>query len=281
MSKLMSKLMSIGIPTYNNADYIGETIESILAQSYENLELVIVDDNSTDNTYEVISAYEEKDRRVRVYKNETNLGMSGNWNRCLELTRGEYLKLVCADDLLSKDMVAREIAVLEEHPEVVMVSSDTRLVDLNGNYRGWYRRYKKRGLVDGFEVIRKGFFSQDLFGAPQANTFRRSTFEKIGGFSSEFHYIVDYDFFVNVAKMGKIYIIHEPLNYFRVRGDSNTGQVMGENKEKTRTYVDEHYRLYKKNQEDLHLSDADIQRAVAIRKLRCFMARIYLKVFVR
>ena len=277
----MSRLMSIGIPAYNNADYIGETIESILAQSYENLELVIVDDNSTDNTYEVISAYEEKDRRVRVYKNETNLGMSGNWNRCLELTRGEYLKLVCADDLLSKDMVAREIAVLEEHPEVVMVSSDTRLVDLNGNYRGWYKRYKKRGLVDGREVIRKGFFSQDLFGAPQANTFRRTAFEQIGGFSSEFHYIVDYDFFVNVAKLGKIYIIHEPLNYFRVRGDSNTGQVMGENKEKTRTYVDEHYRLYKKNQEDLHLADADIQRAVAIRKLRCFMARIYLKVFVR
>lgn len=277
----MSKLMSIGIPAYNNGDYIGETIESILAQSYENLELVIVDDNSTDNTYEVISAYAQRDSRVHVYKNETNLGMSGNWNRCLELTQGEYLKLVCADDLLSRDMVAREIAVLEEHPEVVLVSSDTRLVDLNGNYRGWYKRYKKRGLVDGREVIRKGFFSQDLFGAPQANTFRRRAFEQIGGFSSEFHYIVDYDFFVEIAKLGKIYIIHEPLNYFRVRGDSNTGQVMGEDKQKTQIYVDEHYRLYKKNQKDLHLSDADIQRAVTIRKLRCFMARMYLKVFVR
>lgn len=276
----MNELMSIAIPAYNNGNYIGETIESILLQSYKNIELVIVDDNSSDDTYQVLQKYAEKDERVRIYKNETNLGMAGNWNRCLELCTGEYMKLVCADDLLAPNMIERELEIFKEHPEVVLVGSDTRLVDLQGRYKGWYRRYKKSGIIDGKEVIRKGFFSQDYFGAPQANAFRRSAYEKVGGFSSEFHYIVDYDFFVEIAKLGKIYIIHEPLNYFRVRGDSNTGQVMGEDKQKTQIYVDEHYRLFKKNQRDLRLSDADIQRAVRIRKLRCFMARIYLKIFV-
>ena len=277
----MSKLMSIGIPAYNNGAYIGETIESILAQTYKNIELVIVDDNSSDNTYQVLQQYAEKDKRVKIYKNETNLGMAGNWNRCLELCTGEFMKLVCADDLLAPNMIEYEMKIFRKYPEVVLVGSDTRLVDLQGKYKGWYRRYKHSGIIDGKIVVRKGFFSQDYFGAPQANAFRRSAYEKVGGFSPEFHYIVDYDFFVEIAKLGKIYIIHEPLNYFRVRGDSNTGQVMGEDKQKTQIYVDEHYRLYKKNQKDLHLSDADIQRAVTIRKLRCFMARMYLKVFVR
>ena len=277
----MSKLMSIGIPAYNNGAYIGETIESILAQTYKNIELVIVDDNSSDNTYQVLQQYAEKDKRVKIYKNETNLGMAGNWNRCLELCTGEFMKLVCADDLLAPNMIEYEMKIFRKYPEVVLVGSDTRLVDLQGKYKGWYRRYKHSGIIDGKIVVRKGFFSQDYFGAPQANAFRRSAYEKVGGFSPEFHYIVDYDFFVEIAKLGKIYIIHEPLNYFRVRGDSNTGQVMGEDKQKTQIYVDEHYRLYKKNQKDLHLSDTDIQRAVTIRKLRCFMARMYLKVFVR
>ena len=273
-------LVSVCIPVYNNADYIGETIDSILAQTYQNLELIMVDDNSTDHSYQVLQDYAKKDERVKIYKNETNLGMSGNWNRCLELCSGEVMKLVCADDLLSPDIINREMEIFEKYPEVVLVDSDTRLVNLDGQYRGWYRRYRKSGIVDGATVARKGVFSQDFFGAPQANSFRRSAYEQAGGFSPEFHYIVDYDFFINIAKLGKMYIIHEPLNYFRVRGDSNTGQVMGEDREKTRIYVDEHYRLFKKNQQDLGLTDTQVKIAVSIRKLRCFMARVYLKIFV-
>lgn len=273
-------LVSVCIPVYNNADYVGETIDSILAQTYQNIELIMVDDNSTDDSYRVLQDYAKKDERVKIYRNESNLGMSGNWNRCLELCTGEILKLVCADDLLSPQIIERELEIFEKYPEVVLVESDTRLVNLDGKYRGWYRRYPRSGSVDGTIIARKGFFSQDYFGAPQANSFRRSAYEQVKGFSPEFHYIVDYDFFVNIAKLGKVFIIHEPLNYFRVREDSNTGQVMGEDKEKTRIYVDEHYRLFKKNQQDLGLSDADIKRAVAMRKLRCFMARVYLKIFV-
>lgn len=273
-------LVSICIPVYNNADYIGETIDSILAQTYENIELIMVDDNSTDDSYRVLQDYAGRDQRVKIYKNESNLGMSGNWNRCLELCTGEIMKLVCADDLLSPHIIERELEVFENHPEVVLVDSDTRLVTLDGKYRGWYRRYPSSGVVDGATIARKGFFSQNYFGAPQANSFRRSAYEKVGGISPEFHYIVDYDFFVNIAKLGKVFIIHEPLNFFRVRGDSNTGQVMGGDKEKTEIYVDEHYRLFKKNQEDLNLSEADIKRAVAMRKLRCFLGGLYLKIFV-
>ena len=79
--------------------------------------------------------------------------------------------------------------------------------------------------------------------------------------------------------MGDVYIIHEPLNYFRVRNDSNTGNVMAG--DKTEEYVKEHIHLVHKFKEELHLSEADIKKSIRIRKLRNFAAGIYLKLFVR
>jgi len=114
----MEPLVSVCIPAYNNASYIKETIDSILNQTYQNIELVVVDDNSTDNTYEIVSNIQDK--RVKVYKNEKNLGMSGNWNRCLELVTGDFVKLICADDLIEKDAIEKETRALMENPTAVL-----------------------------------------------------------------------------------------------------------------------------------------------------------------
>ena len=112
----MEPLVSICIPAYNNAAYIKDTIDSILSQTYKNLELVIVDDKSKDDTVAVIKSI--PDERIRLYENEKNLGMSGNWNHCLELCKGEYIKLICADDMLAPDAIEKEARALTEHPDV-------------------------------------------------------------------------------------------------------------------------------------------------------------------
>ncbi len=273
----MKALVSVCIPAYNNADYIAETIEAVLKQSYDNLELVICDDQSKDRTVEVIESFH--DDRIKLYKNEKNLGMSGNWNHCLSKCQGTYIKLLCADDVIREDALEKEVAALEANPEAIFVSSDTRLFDLDGKAKGWYRRYKKSGLVDGKEIIRKGFFNQNFFGAPLANTIRRSAIEAYGGFDPEFVYILDYELWVRLASHGSVYIIHEPLNYFRVRNDSNTGTVMSG--EKSKIYVAEHRKLVTKHREVVHMSDFEIELSVLIRRLRSFAASIYLKLFVR
>ena len=272
-----SPLVSVCIPAYNNAGYIKETIDSVLRQTYRNLELVICDDKSTDNTVEVIEKIE--DTRIKLFKNEKNLGMSGNWNNCLKKCRGEFIKLICADDMLSEDCLKKEVRALQEHPTAVLAESDTKLFDMEGRPKGFYKRYRTSGLVDGKMVARKGFFVKNYFGAPLANTFRRSAVQQTGGFDPWYTYILDYDFCVKLACKGDVFIIHEPLNYFRVRNDSNTGEVMAGGK--TEDYVKEHIHLVKKFQKELGLSDADIRRSVRIRKLRNFAAGVYLKVFVR
>ncbi len=273
----MEPLVSVCIPAYNNAAYIRETIDSVLNQTYPNLELIICDDKSKDDTAAVIEKI--KDDRIKLYKNEKNLGMAGNWNNCLFKCSGEFIKLICADDTLAPDCLEKEVKALMEHPTAVLAESDTKLFDLNGKRKGFYKRYKTSGLTDGRKIARAGLFVKNYFGAPLANTFRRSALETVGGFDSWYTYILDYDFWVQLACMGDVYIIHEPLNYFRVRSDSNTGDVMAG--DKTEDYVKEHIHLLKKFKDELCLSKADIRRSVRIRKFRNFAAGVYLKIFVR
>ena len=270
-------LVSVCIPTYNNAEYIKETIECVLKQTYNNIELIVVDDQSKDDTVAVIKSIE--DDRLKLYINEENLGMSGNWNRCMELCTGEYIKLICADDLIHETLIEKEVAAMEQHPEVLLVESDTQFVDKNGKAKGFYKRYRKSGVVEGREISKVCVRTRDQFGAPLANLIRRSAYEQCGGFDPSFFYIVDYDFFMTIAKRGKVYIIHEPLNYFRIRYDSNTGQVMGGGKEEA--YIAEHRKLFEKHADALGLSHGQVDMCVRIRKLMSFLGNIYLKIFAK
>ncbi len=270
-------LVSVCIPAYNNADYIAETIQSVLHQTYKNIELIVVDDQSKDNTLEVVRGI--TDPRLQVYENEKNLGMSGNWNRCLELCKGEYMKLLCADDLLHETLIAREVEIMEANPSALLVQTDTQFIDVNGRNTGYYKRYHKSGLVEGRDASRFSIFTRDYLGAPLANLIRRSAYEANGGFDSSFVYIIDYDFYMSIACSGQIYILHEPLNYFRIRNDSNTGQVMGGGQESV--YIAEHRRLVEKHAKTLGLKPWQINLSVQIRKLMSFLGNIYLKIFVR
>lgn len=269
-------LVSVCIPAYNNAGYIKETIDSILNQTYKNIELIIVDDNSKDNTSEVVKSI--ADDRIKLYRNDKNLGMSGNWSYCLSLCTGEFMKLICADDMLTPDCIEKEVKALVEHPDVLLVESDTLRVDMAGKGKGTYKRYKKSGVVDGKEVSKKGFFICDYFGAPLANMFRRSLYEEIGGFDKDFVYILDYEYFMRIACRGNIYIIHELLNQFRIRNDSNTGEVIAG--DKTKIYVAEHRKLLEKYKDVLGLNGFQVELSVLIRRLRNVAAYIYLKVFI-
>lgn len=148
----MQALVSVCIPTYNSAEYIEDTVKSILNQTYQNLELVIIDDCSMDNTVELVKGI--ADSRIKLYENEHNLGMVGNWNRCLEMASGEYIKLICADDMIEQNAIEKEAEILEKYSTVNLVESDTKLVDIDGKKTGSFPRYYKSGVVDGKKVAK-------------------------------------------------------------------------------------------------------------------------------
>src|SRR3972149_3665070 len=107
--------VSVCIPSYNHARYIGASIESVLAQSFEDWELVIVDNFSTDDTQAVVKSF--RDPRIRSYASDRNVGLVRNWNRCVSLARGEYVGILPADDIYLPRMLERSVGRLDAHPK--------------------------------------------------------------------------------------------------------------------------------------------------------------------
>lgn len=272
----MEPLVSICIPAYNNAGYIRDTVTSILNQTYRNLEVIVVDDCSTDDTAAVLS--EIKDPRFRLYTNEKNLGMAGNWNRCLLLSGGEFVKLICADDMIDENAIELEAKAMMENPTVNLVESDTRLVDVSGKKTGAFKRYFRSGIVDGRKLAHCSLLIQNFFGAPVNNLIRRSALEETGVFDDAFTYILDFDLWVRLSLSGDVYIIHKLLNSFRIRSDSNTGVLIGEKRE---VYEGEHRRLLEKHASAAGLSGMQVWISMCIRRVRNTAIGVYLKLFAK
>jgi glycosyltransferase involved in cell wall biosynthesis len=124
--------VSIGLPVYNGDRYLAETIQSILAQTYSDLELIICDNASTDATREICEQFAARDRRVRYHRNPENLGAARNFNRTVELARGKYFKWNGHDDPMPPTLLERCVAALECDPTVVLAYGTPCPIDEHG-----------------------------------------------------------------------------------------------------------------------------------------------------
>jgi glycosyltransferase involved in cell wall biosynthesis len=130
--------VSIGLPVFNGEKYLAEAIDSILSQTYRDFELIISDNASTDDTELICQSYVAKDSRVRYYKNETNVGVSANFNRVFQLSSSEYFKWVACDDICTPDFLEKCVKVLDANPSVVVCHSKTGRINDRGEPAGNY-----------------------------------------------------------------------------------------------------------------------------------------------
>lgn len=143
----MSKvLVSIAMCTYNGERFIKEQLDSILNQSYLNIELIITDDGSTDKTIEILEEYQKKDTRIKVHKNEKKLGFIKNFEKAISLTKGEYIALADQDDVWKKNKIER---FLEEIKENILIYSDALLIDKNSHSLNKQLIRPNRNLIKG------------------------------------------------------------------------------------------------------------------------------------
>lgn len=126
-------LVSIGMPVYNGAKYIREGLDLLLVQNYENFELTISDNASTDHTEEICRSYLAKDHRIRYFQNPENIGILGNWRRVLELASGEYFMWAPYDDRWSFNYIQTLLGCLLAHPTAVLAAGKTLYIDADGN----------------------------------------------------------------------------------------------------------------------------------------------------
>ncbi|MEH2137345.1 glycosyltransferase family 2 protein [Nostoc sp.] len=126
--------LSIGLPVYNGEKFIKEAIDSLLAQTFEDFELIISDNASTDKTEEICRAYAEKDKRICYYRNDKNIGCARNFNRVFKLSSGEYFKWAAYDDLHAPDFINKCVEVLDQDPSIILCHSQTYFIDEEGSF---------------------------------------------------------------------------------------------------------------------------------------------------
>lgn len=137
-------LVSVIMPAYNCEAYVADALQSIIDQTYENLEIIIVDDHSTDNTWSIISEIAEKDKRIKPFRNKENLKIVGTMNFAIKESTGKYLARMDADDIRSLDSIEKQVDVLEKNDTIVIVGGASQICDENMNVLN-ERRYS---LVD-------------------------------------------------------------------------------------------------------------------------------------
>lgn len=126
-------LVSIGMPVYNGESFLEQAIDAVLAQTFTDFELIISDNGSSDRTQEICLAYAAKDSRIRYYRNQTNIGAAGNYNRVFELASGQYFKWASHDDWFAPEYLEKCLEVLEKEPAVILCYTKAYLVEGDNN----------------------------------------------------------------------------------------------------------------------------------------------------
>jgi glycosyltransferase involved in cell wall biosynthesis len=210
--------VSIVVPSYQNARFIERTMESALAQTYPGIELCVADHSSTDGTWELLQQYADRPG-VRLARTPAGGGAPANWQAVTEMATGDYVKLLCGDDLIAATCVARQVEALEAHPDAVLAASRRELVDVHDEVLLAGRGLAGLGapVVPGNEAIRALVRAgTNLLGEPGCVLFRRSAMTGIGGWHSPYPYLIDQFTYMRLLEQGDLAVVPDTLASFRV-----------------------------------------------------------------
>lgn len=209
-------LVSILMLTYNRASYLKQAIESVLQQSYQNFELIIIDDGSTDNTTSVLAGF--KDARIRLVLHKENKGLLARRQESLLLAQGTYVAVLDSDDLWESEKLATQITYLESHPDCVLIGTWITRIDETGNPRGTTNYANE----DAF--IRRKIFWRNQF-AHSSVLMRKDALDKTSGY--RFPLDEDLDLFLQIGLHGTFANIPEPLTKYRVHAGGKSANRKG------------------------------------------------------
>ncbi len=230
--------VSICIPTFNSENYLREAIESALRQNDQDLEIVIVDNCSTDHTGTLVKDFQKRgDRRIRFYKNDHNIGLAGNFNKCLEYAKGEYIKFLCSDDLLLPECIERMAAALDAHQSVSLVCSGRLILNRNGEKLGFKGYLSAETIIRGSSATRRCLFGKNYIGEPTAVMFRKRDMGRY--FREDLPQLMDMEMWFHLLEQGDLLNIGAPLCAIRL----HSGQMTHTNKESGKL-IDDNVKLF-------------------------------------
>jgi len=213
----MSPLVSVIMPVYNGEKFLAEAIESVLVQTYQNWELIIVNDGSSDASAEIIRRYIANDQRISLIEQE-NQGQSKARNAGAESSRGEYLAFLDQDDRYWVTKLQKQVDYMERKKDIGMVYSDLDHLDKDGYVfsrcalSSWPSPHPKRTIID--------CMANDMFIVPGSVLIRKEVFNRAGGFDIRLSGYEDDDLFLRVFRTSRMVFLKESLLQWRISGDS-------------------------------------------------------------
>ena len=220
-----SPLVSIILPCYNAEKYLQECISSILNQTYNKFELIIIDDGSTDTSYEI--AESNKDSRITILKNNSNTGIVSCLNASIKLTKGKYIARIDADDMMHRERLEKQVSFLEDdkNKEIVLVGSNHFIIDSNSHNVS----LKQFPITDS--EIKACMLFQNPFSHPSVMI--RTNILKKEKYSNKFNHAEDYQLWFKLSTNYKMANIPEFLTYYRIHAQNTSAQKGKQQKENT------------------------------------------------
>lgn len=229
-------LVSVCIPTYNGGKYIEEALNSALNQTYNNIEIIISDDNSIDNTLESVNKILiDSNIPYFIYHHQPG-GIGANWNNCIRKANGEYIKFLFQDDLIQPECIEKmiQLALMDKRIGLVFSKRNFIYSSKNDFFDNWIKNYGNlhtywgnlKSINSGPKLLRKCKFLLDnpmnKVGEPTAVLLKKGIFQKAGVFNENLQQILDFEFWYRVFKYYKIGFINEELVSFRLHQDQTT-----------------------------------------------------------
>ncbi|MGB8355706.1 MAG: glycosyltransferase [Chthoniobacteraceae bacterium] len=214
--------VSVCIDVYNYEAFLPEAIDSVLRQKFTDFEVIVVDDCSKDHSFEIAQNYAAKDSRVIALRNPANLGMVKNRNACMRPAKGEYIKILHADDFLcTDDTLGKMVAVLDGNPGASLVSCAMQFVDTSLQKLQRWSYFEDRKPVTGTTVITRCLRERrNLIGGPSATMFRRM--KGLRGFDEKFFHSADWEMWLHLLEQGCFSYINESLVAYRKHDNQQT-----------------------------------------------------------
>jgi glycosyltransferase involved in cell wall biosynthesis len=208
-SSSQTPIVSVLMPVYNAERYIEEALESVLNQTFENFEVITVNDGSTDGTLDILRRFEQQDARIRVVS-RPNTGIVGALNDGLAVARGEFIARLDADDIALPERFSKQVDYLQNHPECVVVGSFVLLIDSDGNALHVMNLMQTHEEIDPVHIA--GGAWQIVHPAVMI---RKSAMEQIGGYRDGFPSAEDVDLFMRLAERGEVVNLPIVLTKYR------------------------------------------------------------------
>ncbi len=208
--------ISVILPTYNCENFVAKTIKSVLNQTFEEFEFIIIDDASTDRTRNIINFFAKKDRRIKVILNKKNLGIPKTLNKAIREASGKYIAILNHDDLWKPKKLELQFDFLEKNLNIALCGTWVKLIDEKDKFIGKVSLPTSSATI--VENLKKGYAG--LF--QPAVMIRKEIFEKIGGYREDLKTTEDIDIFIRIGEIYKITNIPQYLTLIRLHINSFT-----------------------------------------------------------